>query len=971
MSLFESNTPDFQSGPADAVADAPATTERPWFSARTLANIAFFTTLALLILGIVAFFSARYYLRDAARKSLPQLDGTLALPGLSAPVTVQRDAHGVPHIHAAGMDDLVEAQAFIVTSDRLFQMDILRRHAAGELAEVFGLSLLNHDRLQRTLQIRAAADRAIAVLPPDQLHLLQVYARGVNASIAAQRAHLPLEFRILRYTPAPWIPRDSILVSLAMFQDLTDTFPTELARESLASRLPPAERAELLADLYPVGSWRDHPPAAPIPDLTIEGPPIEQIPLDESQSHLAPPFTLPQPKPHLFVIPEGNLLLSSSRLPGAPGSIVPSSTLGLLPPGHHPTHAPLFVIPEGNLLLPLSSLHLSDFTPGSNNWVVSGAHTATGKPLLSDDMHLAHSVPGIWYETDLEAPTPTGEPFHAAGVTIPGLPLIVVGHNDHIAWGFTNFGADVQDVYIESTRGTGPTAQFRAADLSWQPVLHLPEVIRIHGLPAQTFDVAATRHGDAITPILDPALTPAAVRGRILSLRWTMYDPPVLQIPFFAVNSAHDWPSFLAAFSNFGGPTQNVVYADDAGHIGYHAVGRVPLRGPASIPFATPANLPPDLASPVIPRSPTQSPTIAANPSPLTQTDIAAPAAPLAPQFSGPISPVPQLPNAAREWDGYIPFDQLPQIFDPPGGVIATANARTAPDDYRYPITLNWAAPYRNERIWKSLGHRTGLTPADMLNLQSDIYSDFDHVLAQRLAYAIDNALLKPARPLPAPQIKTLRQAADLLRTFNGRMSTDSPAPAIVAAAHAVLWPMLLAPKLHPQRNEDLNSLYVWGEKDYALEQVLAHTPPRWLPPDYATWNDFLAAAVLRGLAEAKAPADLARWRYGAVHILDIENPVFAQSPLLTRIFGLPTGPGPQPQSGDGTTVKQVGRTFGPSERFTADLADLNRSTLNIVLGESGNPLSPYFLDQFPAWQRGTTYPESAPPTHTLTLIPN
>ena len=168
----------------------------------------------------------------------------------------------------------------------------------------------------------------------------------------------------------------------------------------------------------------------------------------------------------------------------------------------------------------------------------------------------------------------------------------------------------------------------------------------------------------------------------------------------------------------------------------------------------------------------------------------------------------------------------------------------------------------------------------------------------------------------------------------------------------------------------EINSLYLWGERDYALEQILAHTPPRWLPPAYPTWNDLLAAAVLRALTEAKAPSDLSTWRYGTIHTLDIEHPIFAQSPFLARIFGLPTGTGSQPQSGDGTTVKQVGRTFGPSERFTADLANLQRSTLNLVLGESGNPTSPFFLDQFPAWQRGTTYPESAPPTHTLTLNP-
>ena len=159
-------------------------------------------------------------------------------------------------------------------------MDLLRRHAAGELAEVLGAKLLDHDILQRTLQIRAAADRATAQLPPDQLHLLQVYSNGINAAIANQKKHLPLEFHLLGYEPRPWTPRDSILVSLAMFQDLTNQYPTKLTREALTAKLPPA----LIADMYPEGSWRDHPPTMPEPDLTIEGPPIEQVPLDESQS---------------------------------------------------------------------------------------------------------------------------------------------------------------------------------------------------------------------------------------------------------------------------------------------------------------------------------------------------------------------------------------------------------------------------------------------------------------------------------------------------------------------------------------------------------------------------------------------------------------------------------------------------------------------------------------------------------------
>ncbi|MEO6911951.1 MAG: penicillin acylase family protein, partial [Edaphobacter sp.] len=763
----------------------------------------------------------------------------------------------------------------------LWQMDMLRRHAAGDLAEILGPSLIQHDRAQRILMVRASADRAAASLLPDQLHWFQLYAQGVNASIAAQRPHLPIEFRILRYQPAKWTPRDSILVGLAMFQDLTNTFPQKLNREALSAKLPP----ELLADLYPVGSWRDHPPTQPIIDLTNPATDFTEIPLDSSQSKLTPP-----------------------RVPGAPSIAISPRWMGSSKSRATPTQDLLA------LQQIFSISRCEGCTAGSNNWAVTGTRTASGKPLLSNDMHLNHSVPGVWYEAGLDAPTPTGD-FHAAGVTLPGYPFIIVGHNAHIAWGFTNLGADVQDIYIEHTRGTGSTAEYETPDGSWHPLLHQREVIHVRNRRDVILDVAATRHGTDTTPLIS-ALFPKEKRA--LSLRWTIYDPANITPSFFSINSAIDWPSFTAAFSTFGGPAQNVIYADDHGNIGYHAAGRIPIRG--------------SLAQPT------------------------------------PLSPVPtDALDPTHDWNGYIPFDQLPQTFDPAGGVLATANARVTPDDYPFPIALNWAPPYRNERIWKLLKSRDHLTPADMLALQTDVYSDLDHVIAERLAYAIDHSMTKDKR---------LHQAADILRNWNGNVDITAAAPAIVDAARAALWPLLLNPHLGPNPGESWR-LYTWNAKPYAEEQIIMHTPARWLPAHYANWEELFTAAVSNGLLEAHAPFDLSKWHYGKSHPVDIEHPIFSQSPLLQRLVGIPTGTGPQPQSGDTTTIKQVGRSFGPSERFTADLSDLDKSTLNLVLGQSGNPASPWFMDQWPAWLGGTTFPLpftktaiDAATTHTLTLTP-
>jgi len=856
----------------------------------------------LAVVVAIAFLVARQHIRNITSEDLPQLDGSLAVYGLAGPVTVERDARGVPHIRASSMDDVVFAQGYVTAQDRLWQMDLLRRHASGQLAAILGKKLVDHDRLQRTLQIRASADRILQVLPADQRHWLEVYARGVNTSMGAQLGHLPVEFRIIGYQPALWTPRDSLLIELAMFQDLTTAFPAKLGREALSAHLP----AELIADLYPTGSWRDHWPGEPTPDLTAPQPDIPDIPLDESQSKLRRPA------------------VSSEALDAL------QQTLALF---HRPC---------------------TGCVAGSNAWAVAGSRTASGKPMLSNDMHLSLGVPELWYEADLEAPNVAPmAAFHVAGVTLPGIPFVVTGHNDHVAWGFTNLGADVQDLYIEHTRGTPNGAEFQTAGGDWQPIRYRAEVIHVRGGADVTIDVPLTRHGDTDTPIISSTFSGGETRS--ISLRWTIYDPKEVTFPLLAIDSASDWASMLSAVAGWGAPPQNLVYADDQGHIGYHAIGPIPVRGDMN------------------------------NPAPLSPVpiDTAAPDA------------------ATHEWVGYIPFDQLPQAFDPPDGILVTANARVTPEGYRYPITLNWMSPYRTERIYKLLERNSAQTtspsqpliPADMLAIQTDVFSEVDQVIAQRLAYAIDHTTG------PLKDDKKLHQAADLLRNWNGEVDANAAAPAIVDSARADFWAMLLIPKLAPQvatrlangadisndkslpadvaSNAKIWRQYIWGESDSVAEQLLTDTPARWLPAGYPNWQDFLAAVVKRGLLDAHAPRDLSTWRYGEAYPIDLEHPIFALSPVLEDLAGRPTGTGRQPQNGDRTTVRQVDFSFGPSERFTTDLRDPDRTTLNLVLGESGNPASPWYMDQFDDWLHGRTYPmpfthaaTQTGITHTLTLTP-
>ena len=842
--------------------------------------------LLLLLLAVAgATVTGGVWLKHKMQASLAELDGSLVTAGLSAPVTVRRDRHGVPHIEAANLDDLLFAQGYVTAQDRLWQMDMARRMAAGEAAEILGSKLVEHDRQQRILAMRATAERLTATLDDRQRRLFDDYARGVNAFIGAHQDRLPAEFRLLMYQPKPWQPVDSMLVVMSMVQMLDEHWPEKLERERITARLGPA----LAADLYPTGSWRDRPPITTETPITAPQQNIPDVPLDETQDGL----------------------------------------LDLFPVREQPSAADCL-----------------GCAPGSNEWAVAGSRTASGQAMLSNDMHLEQQIPNIWYENGLKAPG-----LHAAGVTVPGLPLVVAGHNEHVAWGFTALYGDTQDIYAERVNGQD---QFQGGDGAWHPMEHDRETIHVRGGKDVTADVARTAHGVVITPLIPG-------EKRVLTLKWTVYDPKASGYPLLAMNTASNWTDFRNALRQWWGPTQNVAYADDQGHIGYQAIGYIPVRQGG-----------------------------------LMGTPIA---------------------DGQHEWQGFIGLDQMPSAFDPPGGILATANARvtanpnppnpnapnpnapspnapsqgaagsgvagaaassTASPPNQNPatqnpanqnpaspaadgpqITLEWADPYRNERIWKWLGPKSKLTQQDMLTLETDVYSELDQEIAQRLAYGIDHAKNADAR---------LRQAADLLRSWDGAVTVDSAPAAIVAAAKRAFYPMLLKPRLGDDWSE-----YHWAESLFAGEQILMNEPAAWLPPQYASWDDFLADMVRQGLAQGGAPGDLRQWRYGYAHPVDVEHPLFGLLPWFKNW----TGTGVLPQSGDTSTVKQVGRSFGPSQRFTIDWSNVDGATEDITMGESGDPLSPYYRDQWDYWYNGKTFAlpfsdlaVAAATAHTLRLEP-
>jgi penicillin amidase len=768
---------------------------------------------AALILGLIAF---AWFTAHAA---LPQLDGQLQISGLSAPVTITRDQHGVPTIDAATLEDLFFAQGFVTAQDRLWQMDVMRRFGSGELSEILGEDTLKLDREQRVLGMRAAAKKSISMASPRDRNFLEAYARGVNAYIAAHHS-LPIEFRILRYAPKPWLAEDSLVVASQMVKDLNyHYFEDALSREKILARLGP----ELTSDLYVNSSWHDRPPTVMRQDLdqptTAAGDSDDENDDDDA----------------------------------SPDSSV---TRNETPHG----------VPDG---LPVN---------GSNDWVVSGAHTITGKPLLSNDMHLGHQMPNLWYEAHLHAGA-----FDVAGVTLPGMPYVIVGHNQRIAWGFTNVGPTVTDIYIENVNSQGA---YQTPE-GWVPPEHRAEVIHVKGKPDVHVDVRLSRHGPIISELVSG-------ENRTISLRWTLYDG--LRIPFFDVNASQNWDEFRRAFSQLDAPGQNVLYADVDGNIGYHTTGKIPIRasGDGSLPVSGADN--------------------------------------------------------AHEWTSFIPFEKLPSTYNPPSGVIATANGRITPDKYPYAVSMEWEAPWRTARIYHVLESGRQFSPTDMLALQIDIHSDSDLFVAERLVYAVDHSGKPSART---------RQAADLMRSWDGRMLAASPAPTIAENSIRELRRLLLEPKLGnapaggAAEDEVLSwRTYSWEMRSVWLENVLLHRPKRWLPEKFSNYDELLTAAVDAAVNCPAAPKDLSSWRWGAFNAVEIEHPILGKIPLIKRW----SAPGVQEQSGSGYTVKAVSRHHGPSERFTANLADLDQSTLNIVTGQGGNFLSPYYMDQWKTWYEGTTF---------------
>lgn len=452
---------------------------------RRLRKILKYLFLSLLVIALLVAAIGTWLVRRA----WPTTEGTLAAPGLTAPVEVIRDRWGVPSLYAANEHDLFFAQGYVHAQDRLWQMEFNRRLGAGELASMLGPSLVPADKSLRALRIRAAAEADWQAADPATRKILEAYADGVNAFLKAQGNALPVEMTALGVKPAPWKPVDSLAWSKMLAFSLGQNQTQELMRAKLMAK---------------IGA--------------------------EGVGQIMPPYPGQERQP-MIVSPEA----------GGYGA-APTSALN--------TARKEALEKVGPLLSALFSETIVGV--GSNNWVVHGSRTATGKPMLANDTHLELNMPSVWYENGLH-----GGRFQVAGFSLPGVPMVLIGQNQRIAWGISAMCGDSEDFFE-----VGPN----------EPRQTIHESILVKGGKSVSFDIAVTPHGPILNEGFDLKGMPP------LALRWAALDPNRTLDALAGMNLAGDWPAFRKALSNWGAPTLNFVYADVDGNIGYQAAGLIPIR---------------------------------------------------------------------------------------------------------------------------------------------------------------------------------------------------------------------------------------------------------------------------------------------------------------------------------------------------------------------------------------------------------
>ncbi|HEX4814778.1 MAG TPA: penicillin acylase family protein [Nonomuraea sp.] len=799
------------------------------------------------------------------RQSFPQVEGTLRVPGLTGNVEIYRDKSGIPHIYASNAADLFLAQGFVHAQDRFFEMDFRRHTTAGRLSELFGKATVETDKAIRTMGWRRVAEQELPELTQQTRDYLEAYAKGVNAWLSGNpnASDRSLEYSILKlqngaYAPEPWTPADSLAWLKAMAWDLRSNLEDEIDRALIAAKLP-SERVE---QLYPGYPYDRHSP------IVTEGA-IDRNRFDQRA----------EPRLRTGV---GALTRAAKTLASVPSTTGGGDRAGV----------------------------------GSNSWVISGEHTAGGKPLLANDPHLSPQLPSVWYQAGLHCREVTAEcPYDVTGFTFSGVPGVIIGHTNKIAWGFTNLGPDVADLFLEKVDGDSYLYKGEQVPLETRQ-----EQIKVAGGDPVTITVRSTVHGPLINGVIASAKPTGEANA--VALQWTALTPGRTADAIFALNKAGDWTEFRAAAALFEVPAQNLVYADTTGKIGYQAPGRIPVR---------------------------------------LQGDGTWP-----------------VPGWTGEYDwraAPIPYDQLPSVEDPAAGFIVTANnAVIDPRRYRPLLTRDWAHGYRSERIRDLITaaiEKGGVDAATMAEIQRDTRNGFAETLVP--------ALMKVDLAGPAVQAREMLKTWDGTQDagsapaayFNAVwrellvLTFDDELPEGARPSGGDRWYEVVRRLLQLPDDpfwDDVTTKGRTERRDDVLRQAMASA--------YQELSDRLGADVTAWRWGDLHRLELVHGSLGTSGIAPIEA-LFNRGPLA--VAG-----GKDAVNATGWNVQDdYSVNAVPSMRMIVDLSDLDKSQWINLTGASGHAFHENYWDQAEAWARGDLLPMRSKPdsvkgsaTHTLRLTP-
>ena len=862
--------------------DSPeiAVPSRPSLGAR-IGRIAFLVVAAIIVVAV----AVAFFVTWTIQRSFPQTEGTLPLEGLQSEVTVQRDDRGIPTITADSSHDLFYAEGFVHAQDRFFEMDFRRHVTAGRVAEMFGESQAGTDAFLRTLGWRKVAEAEVEAMDDVTRGYYEAYADGVNAYLSSRSgAELSLEYAVLgmqnpEYEPEPWEPADSVAWLKAMAWDLRGNIEDE------------AERALLTAQLTDGSDGSDGSDAT---DITAT--------LDE----LYPAYPFDE---HPVIVPE------ISTVPTLETGAEPAAFTTDANDDEMQQAATTIEWQEASDVIEAASLLVGDVGEGigSNSWVVSGDLTETGMPLLANDPHLGASLPSVWYQVQLRCSEVTEEcPFDVGGFSFSGLPGIVIGHNQQIAWGFTNLTTDVTDLYIERIEG----------DQYWRdgalvPIEETTETIKVAGGDDIDLTIRSTAHGPIISGLTDdftaiaddpePGLTAGGATGTAptgeaseyaVSLRWTALDPGTAATAIFALSTAQDFEEFRSAAALFDVPAQNLIYADVEGNIGYQTPGRLPVRGAGDGWMPQPGW------------------------------------------------------DSSYDWTGFIPFDELPVSYNPASGYIVTANNAIVTDDYPYFLSRDWDYGYRADRIAHLIERRVAAAPLTAQDMR-EIQMDSEMWIGKRLASAMDDVEVKGAGT---------EDAVALLRSWDAQNDAASP-----AAAYAnVLWSNLVQ-NLFAERDQPLP---IDGQgRLFTVVADLLDDPsdPLWTNPsiDVTSMEEMLALSAEEAYEELSTLQGdaVTGWRWGDLHAITLTSDTLGSSGIapIEMLFNR----GPYAVGGGASVVNATGWDLGtsyatttvPSMRMVVDLSDLDASTWIHLTGASGHAFDEHYVDQTADWAAGAQKP--------------